>query len=234
MALVFFLFFFFSLQSHQFGWLSTRATLKEPTGGCGLAKADRLLASYCWFSTLVHCHCCRSPLRCGLQYGEWRLETSQEWSWTFSTGVAVYFPSFCPHCEGFNFTRTFFSLCAGGKNTSVKVFFFFFFKSGKKTAPEEDEAEETGDSVWRGHILCGCVLTVSDVGSSPTWSCKATEWRELSTGKNNYCGACAYCMLCETPLLQLVLSHFFSLGFFLCTRSLIKAQISIKTFVYLV
>lgn len=49
----------------------------------------------------------------------------------------------------------------------------------------EDEAEETGDSVWRGHILCGCVLTVSDVGSSPTWPCKATERRELSTGKNN-------------------------------------------------
>lgn len=43
------------LHSHRFGWLNTRATLKEPTGGCGLAKADRLLASYCWFSTLVHC-----------------------------------------------------------------------------------------------------------------------------------------------------------------------------------
>ena len=115
---------------------------------------------------------------------------------------------------GIQFYEDFFFPLCWGKNTSVKVFFFFFFKSGKKTAPEEDEAEETGDGVWRGHILCGCVLTVSDVGSSPTWSCKATEWRELSTGKNNYCGACAYCMLCETPLLQLVLSHFFSLGFF--------------------
>lgn len=33
---------------------------------------------------------------------------------------------------------------------------------------EEDEAEETGDGVWRGNILCGCVLTISDVGPSPT------------------------------------------------------------------
>lgn len=47
---------------------------EEPTSGCGLAKADRLLASYICFSTLVHYHHCSSLLLCGLQYGECRLE----------------------------------------------------------------------------------------------------------------------------------------------------------------
>lgn len=60
-------------------------------------------------------------------------------------------------------------MCVGKKKkeTTAKVI-FLNLNSGKKIAPEEDEAEETGDSVWRGHILCGCILTVSDVGSSPT------------------------------------------------------------------
>lgn len=111
-------FFFLFLQFYQFGWLSTRATLKEPTGGCGLAKADRLLASYCWFSTLVHCDRYYSTLRCGLQYGEWRLEASQEWNWTINSGVAGYVPSFCPHCEGLD---------------SSFQGLFFFFLCWKKT-----------------------------------------------------------------------------------------------------
>lgn len=109
--------FFLFLQSHRFGWLSTKATLKEPTGGCGLAKADRLLASYCWFSTLVHC--C-SPLRCGLQYGEWRLEASQEWNWTINTGVAGYFPFFfCTVKDCIPVFKDFFCLC--WKKNWVKV-----------------------------------------------------------------------------------------------------------------
>lgn len=49
--------------------------------------------------------------------------------------------------------------------SNIKVS-FFFFKFGQKILGE-DEAEETGDGVWRGNILCGCVLTLSDVGSSP-------------------------------------------------------------------
>lgn len=51
---------------------------------------------------------------------------------------------------------------------------------------EEDEAEETGDGVRRGHILRGRVLAVSDVGSSPARPFKETEWWKLSPGKNNY------------------------------------------------
>lgn len=43
-----------------------------------------------------------------------------------------------------------------------------FLSPEKKSTPEEDEAEEAGDSVWRSHILCGCFLTISDAGSSPT------------------------------------------------------------------
>lgn len=58
--------------------------------------------------------------------------------------------------------KVFFFLSVLEKNTKV------IFKFGKQRAPEEDEAEETGDGVWRGHILCGSILTVSDVGSSPT------------------------------------------------------------------
>lgn len=62
----------------------------------------------------------------------------------------------------------------------------FFFKIGENILVE-DEAEETGDGVWRGNILRGCVLTVSDVGSSPARPCKETEWWKLSPGKSNYC-----------------------------------------------
>lgn len=49
------------LQSIDFQWLSTRATFKDPIGGCGLSKADRLRASYCWFSSSVRCNHCWSP-----------------------------------------------------------------------------------------------------------------------------------------------------------------------------
>lgn len=55
-------FFSFSFNLIDFKWLSTRATLKEPTGGCGLAKAYRPRASYCWFSGPVQCFGCCSPL----------------------------------------------------------------------------------------------------------------------------------------------------------------------------
>lgn len=50
-------------------------------------------------------------------------------------------------------------------NVSIIYIYIFFFKLGEKNLGE-DEAEETGDSVWRGNILRGCVLTVSDAGSS--------------------------------------------------------------------
>lgn len=154
-------FFFLFLQSHQFGWSSTRATLKEPTGGCGLAKADRLLASYCWFSTLVHCHCCRSPLRCGLQYGEWRLEASHEWRWTFNTGVAVYFPSFCPHCEGLHssYSRTFFFLCAGGKKRLCQGHFYFFFNPERRPLQRRMKLRKQV-TVCGGAIFCVAVFSL--------------------------------------------------------------------------
>lgn len=46
------------------------------------------------FCTLVHHYHCCSPLRSGLQYGERRLEASQEWNRTINTDVADYFLSF--------------------------------------------------------------------------------------------------------------------------------------------
>lgn len=52
------------------------------------------------------------------------------------------------------------------KDLTVQTSRSVFFKFGQKILGE-DEAEETGDGVWRGNILCGCVLTLSDVGSSP-------------------------------------------------------------------
>lgn len=72
--------FFHFLQVYQFGWLNTRATLRDPTSGCGLAKAFRLLASNCWFSTPLHCSHDYSSPHCGLQYGEWRMAAQQEWN----------------------------------------------------------------------------------------------------------------------------------------------------------
>lgn len=75
-------------------------------------------------------HCC-SPLHCGLQYGERRLEASQEWNWNINTGVAGYFPFFlfCTVTDCIPLFKDFF-LCTRGKKTkqnknltSVKVIF---------------------------------------------------------------------------------------------------------------
>lgn len=106
---------------------------------------------------------------CGLQCG-------QRHNRSVDTAIPVLvLPSFCLLSQGFG--------CS-----NVKV---IFFKIEEKIL-EEDEAEETGDGVWRGNILRGCVLTVSDVGSSPAWPCKETEWWKLSPGKSNYCSVNVY------------------------------------------
>lgn len=107
-------------------------------------------------------------------------------SWLFSNLFFFFLPLYLFYCKWLhsNFLDLF--LCTE-KNPKLQSRSFLKknWKPGKNIASEEDEAEETGDGVWRGHILCGCVLTLSDVGSSPTWPCTATERRELSTGKSN-------------------------------------------------
>lgn len=84
-----------------------------------------------------------------------------------------------PICEELNPWDWLIFLCVGWKSSWSSP------RICRKHALGEDEAEETGDSVWGGHLLCGCILTLSHVGPCPAWPYEATKWCKLSTGKKN-------------------------------------------------
>lgn len=99
-------------------------------------------------------HQCCSPLHCGLQYGERRLEASQEWNWNINTGVAGYFPFFFYFALlqiAFRFSRTF--SCAPEKKKQNKIKTSPQSRSFFKFKPRKEDCSRRGWS-WGNRWQC--------------------------------------------------------------------------------